>query len=72
MQGYTCKKYTNIQAQGYMSTKLQNDVRIQTVTFQNMLHSQPSGAHTKSSKPSYSKLKPITLMLTKSHNVQLK
>ena len=38
MQGYKCKKYTTIQDQGYMSTKLQNDVRIKTVTFQNMLH----------------------------------
>ena len=38
MQGYKCKKYTTIQAQGYMSTKLQNYLRIKTVTFQNMLH----------------------------------
>ena len=38
MQGYKFKKYTTIQTQGYMSTKLQNDVRIKTVTFQNMLH----------------------------------
>ena len=38
MQGYKCKKYTSIQAQGYMFTKLQNDVRIKTVTFQNMFH----------------------------------
>ena len=37
MQRYKCKKYTTIQAQGYVSTKLQNDVRIKTVTFQNML-----------------------------------
>ena len=43
MQDYKYKKYTTIQAQGYMSTKLQNDVRIKTVTFQNMLHSPPSG-----------------------------
>ena len=33
MQGYKYKKYTTIQAQGYMSTKLQNDTRIKTVTF---------------------------------------
>ena len=31
------QKKTTVQAQGYMSTKLQNDVRIKTVTFQNML-----------------------------------
>ena len=39
MQGYKyTKKYTTVQAQGYMSTILQNDIRIKTVTFQNMLH----------------------------------
>ena len=38
MQGYKCKNDTTIQAQGYMSTKPQNDVRIKTVTFQDMLH----------------------------------
>ena len=51
MQGYKCIKYTSMQAQGYMPTKLQNDVKLKTVTFQNMLQYKDFDVATPQSQP---------------------